>query len=136
MAAIKAAQLGLKVACAESRGTLGGTCLNVGCIPSKALLNASHHYHDAKHNFAKYGIDIKGEIEVNLPNMMAQKAKSVKGLTGGIEGLFKKNKVDTHTHTKQRVQALRRWRTSATAKLEHCRWPSAARPTMLSKRAC
>jgi dihydrolipoamide dehydrogenase len=94
VAAIKAAQLGLKVACAESRGSLGGTCLNVGCIPSKALLNASHHYHDAKVNFAKYGIDIKGDISVNLPNMMAQKAKSVKGLTGGIEGLFKKNKVD------------------------------------------
>jgi len=94
VAAIKAAQLGLKVACAESRGALGGTCLNVGCIPSKALLNASHHYHDAKHNFAKYGIDIAGEIKVNLPNMMAQKSKSIKGLTSGIEGLFKKNKVD------------------------------------------
>lgn len=94
VAAIKAGQLGMKVACVESRGSLGGTCLNVGCIPSKALLNASHHYHDAKHNFAKYGIDIKGEVEANLTNMMAQKSKAVKGLTQGIEGLFKKNKVD------------------------------------------
>ena len=93
VAAIKAGQLGMRVACVESRGTLGGTCLNVGCIPSKALLNASHHYHDAKHNFAKYGIDVKGSLEVNLGNMMAQKAKAVKGLTGGIEMLFKKNKV-------------------------------------------
>jgi len=94
VAAIKAGQLGMRVACVEERGSLGGTCLNVGCIPSKALLNASHHYHDAKHNFAKYGIDVKGEIAVNLPNMMAQKTKAVKGLTQGIEGLFKKNKVD------------------------------------------
>jgi dihydrolipoamide dehydrogenase len=95
VAAIKAGQLGMRVACVEARGTLGGTCLNVGCIPSKALLNASHHYHDAKHNFAKYGIDIKGDISINLANMMAQKNKAVKGLTGGIEGLFKKNKVNS-----------------------------------------
>jgi len=95
VAAIKAGQLGMRVACVEARGSLGGTCLNVGCIPSKALLNASHHYHDAKHNFAKYGIDIKGDLSINLANMMAQKNKAVKGLTGGIEGLFKKNKVNS-----------------------------------------
>jgi len=93
VAAIKGAQLGLKVACIETRGALGGTCLNVGCIPSKALLHASHLYHEAKDNGAKYGIKIDG-ISVDLPVMMEQKGTAVKGLTSGIEGLFKKNKVD------------------------------------------
>ncbi|RKO88163.1 hypothetical protein BDK51DRAFT_35507 [Blyttiomyces helicus] len=91
VAAIKAAQLGLKSACVEGRGTLGGTCLNVGCIPSKSLLHNSHLFHQAKHDFAKRGIDV-GEVTVNLPQMLSQKEKSVKQLTGGIEGLFKKNK--------------------------------------------
>ena len=77
----------------ESRGRLGGTCLNVGCIPSKALLNNSHYFHLAKHDFANRGIDVKG-LDLNLPNMMKQKEKAVDGLTRGIEGLFKKNKVD------------------------------------------
>lgn len=94
VAAIKAGQLGMRVACVDSRGPPGGTCLNVGCIPSKALLVASHHYHDAKHNFSKYGVDIKGSIDMNISTMQAQKSKAVKGLTGGIEMLFKKNKVD------------------------------------------
>lgn len=93
VAAIKAGQLGMKVACVEMRGTLGGTCLNVGCIPSKALLNASHHYHDAKHHFKKIGIKT-GALEVDFPQMMKAKAKAVRGLTGGIEFLFKKNGVD------------------------------------------
>ena len=92
VAAIRAAQLGMKVACIEKRKTLGGTCLNVGCIPSKALLEFSHHYHDAQHNFSNYGIDIKGS-KVNLPKMMQQKENIISGLTGGIAGLFKKNKV-------------------------------------------
>lgn len=92
-AAIKAAQLGLNVTCVEKRGALGGTCLNVGCIPSKALLHSSHLYEDAKLSFAKHGIDIKGGVEVNLPAMMEHKLSSVDGLTKGIEGLFKKNKV-------------------------------------------
>lgn len=83
----------MKTACVEFRGTLGGTCLNVGCIPSKALLNASHHYADAKHSFTKYGIDIQGNININLPNMMKYKQKAVTGLTKGIEHLFKKNGV-------------------------------------------
>jgi dihydrolipoamide dehydrogenase len=91
--AIKAAQLNLKTACIESRGALGGTCLNVGCIPSKALLYASHHYHDAKHNFAKYGINVSG-VSIDIPKMMQAKQKAVSGLTTGVEGLFKKNKVD------------------------------------------
>lgn len=93
VAAIKAAQLGLKVTCVEKRGSLGGTCLNVGCIPSKALLHSSHLYEEANHSFAKHGIDIKGPIEVNVPAMMQHKSDSVTGLTKGIEGLFKKNGV-------------------------------------------
>lgn len=94
VAAIKAAQLGLKVSCVESRGTLGGTCLNVGCIPSKALLNATHKYHEAKDGtFANFGIKTTG-VEMDLNGLMQYKEKAVKGLTSGIEMLFKKNKVD------------------------------------------
>ncbi|KAL4401665.1 dihydrolipoamide dehydrogenase precursor [Malassezia pachydermatis] len=93
VAAIKAGQLGLRTACIEKRGSLGGTCLNVGCIPSKSLLNNSHIYHDTLHSFKKRGIDVSG-VELNLPNMLKAKEKSVTSLTKGIEGLFKKNKVD------------------------------------------
>jgi len=92
VAAIKAAQLGMKTTCIEGRGTLGGTCLNVGCIPSKSLLNNSHMYEEAKKHFAKRGIKITG-LEVDLPTMLGAKEKAVTGLTKGIEGLFKKNKV-------------------------------------------
>ncbi len=94
VAAIRAAQLGLKTACAEGRETLGGTCLNVGCIPSKAMLHASELYEQA-HSGAlkKFGIDIEG-ASLNLDQMHAEKAKAVKELTGGIEFLFKKNKVE------------------------------------------
>jgi dihydrolipoamide dehydrogenase len=91
-AAIRAGQLGLKVACVEQRATLGGTCLNVGCIPSKALLHASELYELAQKDFAGFGID--GAVTLNLPNMMKQKSDSVGQLTKGIEFLFKKNKVD------------------------------------------
>jgi dihydrolipoamide dehydrogenase len=90
--AIRAAQLGFKTACVEKRGTLGGTCLNVGCIPSKALLQSSHHFHMAQHEFANHGIKVDG-LSVDLAAMMARKDKVVSGLTKGIEGLFKKNKV-------------------------------------------
>lgn len=94
VAAIRAAQLGLKTACADSRETLGGTCLNVGCIPSKALLNASHHFEEAASGaLAKHGIKI-GNVELDLPAMLADKDEAVKGLTSGIEFLFKKNKVE------------------------------------------
>ena len=89
--AIRLAQLGLKTACIESRGSLGGTCLNVGCIPSKNLLNLSENYHKAK-NFSKYGIDV-GEVKLNLEKMMKNKDKAVTVLTKGVEFLFKKNKV-------------------------------------------
>ena len=90
--AIRAGQLGLKVGCIENRGALGGTCLNVGCIPSKALLHASELYEAAEKDFAGFGI--KATVELDLPTMMASKEKTVDGLTQGIEFLFKKNKVD------------------------------------------
>jgi dihydrolipoamide dehydrogenase len=94
VAAIRAAQLGLKTACVESRETLGGTCLNVGCIPSKAMLHASEMYHEAHSGaLAKFGIDFKS-VALNLDQMHAEKTKAVGELTGGIEFLFKKNKVD------------------------------------------
>jgi dihydrolipoamide dehydrogenase len=93
VAAIRAAQLGLRTACAEARETLGGTCLNVGCIPSKALLHASELYAEATGgHLAKFGVDIQGAT-LNLDRMHAEKAKAVGELTGGIEYLFKKNKV-------------------------------------------
>lgn len=93
VAAIRAAQLGLKTACAEGRETLGGTCLNVGCIPSKAMLHASEYYDAAANGaMAKMGIDVTPKL--NLPAMHGQRVDAVKGLTGGIEFLFKKNKVD------------------------------------------
>ncbi len=91
VAAIRAAQLGMNVACVEKRGSLGGTCLNVGCIPSKALLNSSEKYEDARLHFAGHGI--KAKVELDLPTMMANKDKAVLDLTKGIEFLFKKNKV-------------------------------------------
>lgn len=94
VAAIKAGQLGLKTACVEMRGTLGGTCLNVGCIPSKALLQSTHHYHDAKTHFSDHGIVISGEMSMDVAKMLDAKAKTVAGLTGGIEHLLKKHKVD------------------------------------------
>ncbi len=90
--AIRAAQLGLKTACVESRGTLGGTCLNVGCIPSKSLLNLSENYHKAKKDFNNQGIEIS-DIKLNIKKMMSNKDKSVQVLTKGVEFLFKKNKV-------------------------------------------
>ncbi len=93
VAAIRAAQLGLKTACAESRETLGGTCLNVGCIPSKAMLHASEYY-DAAANGAMADMGIEVTPKLNLEKMHDQRRDAVKGLTGGIEFLFKKNKVD------------------------------------------
>jgi len=93
VAAIRAAQLGLKTACVEQRKTLGGTCLNVGCIPSKALLTSSEKFEEAKHSLAGHGIKL-GSVELDLPTMMANKNKVVKDNTAGIEFLFKKNKVD------------------------------------------
>lgn len=90
--AIRAGQLGLSVACIESRGTLGGTCLNVGCIPSKALLQSSEHFHHAQHKAAEHGLKFS-KLEFDIAQMMKRKEGIVAGLTKGIEGLFRKNKV-------------------------------------------
>ncbi len=91
--AIRAAQLGLKTACVEKRGALGGTCLNIGCIPSKALLNASEKYEEARHGFAALGIET-GKVGFDLATMMGHKDKVVGDLTKGVEFLLKKNKID------------------------------------------
>ncbi|KAF5724974.1 dihydrolipoyl dehydrogenase [Fusarium mundagurra] len=93
VAAIKAGQEGMKVTCIEKRGSLGGTCLNVGCIPSKSLLNNSHLYHQILHDTKARGIEV-GEVKLNLANFMKAKETSVSGLTKGIEYLFKKNGVE------------------------------------------
>lgn len=92
VAAIRAAQLKLKVACVEAEDRLGGTCLRVGCIPSKALLEASHLYHEAQHDLGAFGIEVKG-VKLNLPTMMKKKSDTVEQLTGGVAHLFKKNGV-------------------------------------------
>ena len=90
--AIRAAQLGMKVACVEKRATLGGTCLNVGCIPSKALLQSSEHFHEATHKLAEHGVNV-GAVSLDLKKMQARKGEVVGANTKGIEFLFKKNKV-------------------------------------------
>jgi dihydrolipoamide dehydrogenase len=91
VAAIRAAQLGMRTACVEKYPTLGGTCLNVGCIPSKALLDSSEHFHLARHGFAAHGI--RATVELDLPTMLARKDKVVRDLVRGVEGLFRKNQV-------------------------------------------
>jgi len=93
VAAIRCAQLGFKTALIEKYNTLGGTCLNVGCIPSKALLDSSEHYHNASHNFTTHGIDLK-DLKVNLEQMIARKNGVVKQTCDGIDYLMKKNKID------------------------------------------
>ncbi|MCF6295250.1 MAG: dihydrolipoyl dehydrogenase [Flavobacteriaceae bacterium] len=96
VAAIRCAQLGMKTAIIEKYTTLGGTCLNVGCIPSKALLDSSHHYEDAVKHFETHGIEIPGDIKVNLEKMIARKDNVVELTTGGIDFLMKKNKIDVY----------------------------------------
>ena len=93
VAAIRAAQLGMRTACIEKYPSLGGTCLNVGCIPSKALLDSSEHFEMAAHGMAAHGVKVAG-VSLDLPAMMARKGQVVKELTRGVEGLFKKNKVE------------------------------------------
>ena len=90
--AIRAAQLGLNTACIEYEQSLGGTCLNVGCIPSKALLQSSEYYAHTLHDLAKHGVKVE-KASLDLPTMLKRKDEIVKGLTGGVAGLFKKNKV-------------------------------------------
>ncbi|MBL4907218.1 MAG: FAD-dependent oxidoreductase, partial [Sneathiella sp.] len=91
-AAIRASQLGMKTACVEKRGSLGGTCLNVGCIPSKALLRSSELFEEVQHDFEGRGIKV-GSVKLDLKTMLNQKDTTVSGLTKGIEFLLKKNKV-------------------------------------------
>lgn len=96
VAAIRCAQLGMKTAIIEKYTTLGGTCLNVGCIPSKALLSSSHHYEEATKHFEEHGIEIPGDIKVNLEKMIARKQAVVDQTTGGIDYLMKKNEIDVY----------------------------------------
>ena len=96
VAAIRCAQLGMKTAIIEKYSTLGGTCLNVGCIPSKALLDSSHHYEDAVKHFEAHGIEIPGEVRVNLEKMIARKQAVVDQTTKGIQFLMDKNKIDVY----------------------------------------
>src|SRR5215468_10153565 len=93
-AAIRAAQLGMKVACVEKRAALGGTCLNIGCIPSKALLDSSEFYALAGSRFSRHGIQ-GGNLGLDLKKMMERKEQVVKSLTDGVAFLFKKNKIDS-----------------------------------------
>jgi len=94
VAAIRCAQLGMKTALVEKYSTLGGTCLNVGCIPSKSLLDSSHHYEDAHKHFAEHGIEIEGEIKINFKQMIDRKASVVDQTTKGIDYLMNKNNID------------------------------------------
>lgn len=96
VAAIRASQLGMKVACIDRRATLGGTCLNIGCIPSKALLDSSELYYLARHRFGHHGIQV-AMVGLDLPKMQARKNEVVKGLTNGLAGLFRKNKITSIT---------------------------------------
>jgi dihydrolipoamide dehydrogenase len=96
VAAIRCSQLGMKTAIIEKYATLGGTCLNVGCIPSKALLDSSHHYEDAVKHFKEHGIDIPGEIKVNLEQMIARKQGVVDQTCAGVKFLMDKNKIDVY----------------------------------------
>nr|WP_299385506.1 dihydrolipoyl dehydrogenase [Allomuricauda sp.] len=96
VAAIRCAQLGMKTAIIEKYATLGGTCLNVGCIPSKALLDSSHHYEDAIKHFEEHGIEIPGDVKVNLGQMIARKQGVVEQTTKGIQFLMDKNKIDVY----------------------------------------
>ena len=94
--AIRAAQLGMKTALIEKYSTMGGTCLNVGCIPSKSLLDSSHHYENAMHNFKDHGILIEGKVHLDLEKMMSRKSSVVEQTTKGLEYLMNKNKVSVY----------------------------------------
>ena len=96
VAAIRAAQLGMRTACVEKRATLGGTCLNIGCIPSKALLQSSEHFAEAGHGFAQHGVKV-GSLQLDLPTMMARKDKVVAANTSGVDYLFRKHRIERIT---------------------------------------
>ena len=114
IAAIRASQLGLKTACIEKDSTLGGTCLNVGCIPSKALLEISHKYHGAEHQFANIGINAKG-LSLDIAKVLENKNQIISGLTSGIAGLLKKNKV---THIQGLAKFINKNQVEITSKTE------------------
>ena len=96
VSAIRAAQLGMKTALIEKYSTMGGTCLNVGCIPSKSLLDSSHHYENALHNFEDHGISVDGKIKLDLGKMMSRKLSVVEQTTKGLEYLMSKNDVTVY----------------------------------------
>ncbi len=98
VAAIRAAQLGLDVGCIEREPTLGGTCVRVGCIPSKVLLESSERYAEAKRGFEAFGVKLAG-VELDLPRMLKRKDDTVRQLTSGVAGLFKKNKITRYAGT-------------------------------------
>src|SRR5207244_7972636 len=106
VAALRPAQLGMRVACVEKDEALGGTCLNVGCIPSKALLDSSELYRQAQIGLAAHGIKASG-VALDLPAMMARKDKVVRGLTQGVAGLFRKNRVEWVVGTARLEQGKR-----------------------------
>ena len=111
VAAIRAAQLGLKVACVEKEAVLGGTCLRIGCIPSKALLESSELYHEARTGLSRHGIKVAG-VELDLPSMLRRKDTIVKTLAKGIDGLFSRHKIEriqgTDSHVRQALKDLER----------------------------
>src|SRR5947207_8335787 len=106
VAAIRAAPLGMQVACIDKRSALGGTCLNIGCIPSKALLDSSEHYAQAKSRLDRHGVKVS-DVSLDLAKMMERKNRVVKGLTDGVAFLFKKNKI-TPIHGPARLAAANR----------------------------
>ena len=93
VSAIRASQLGMKTAIVEKYPNMGGTCLNVGCIPSKSLLDSSHHYENVLHNFDEHGIVIQGDVKLDLDKMMSRKSAVVEQTTKGLDFLMKKNKI-------------------------------------------
>ncbi|MBP3195330.1 MAG: dihydrolipoyl dehydrogenase [Cardiobacteriaceae bacterium] len=109
VAAIRAAQLGFKVACVEKASSLGGTCLNVGCIPSKVLLETAHRFHQAKHEFSEHGISV-GDVKIDVPTMLGRKANIVGQLTGGIAQLFQANGIT-------RIEGLGKLRANKTVEI-------------------
>jgi dihydrolipoamide dehydrogenase len=139
VAAIKAAQLGLKVAVVEKRATFGGTCLNVGCIPSKALLHASEMFHQAGHGMDALGIEVPAP-KLNLEKMLAHKDATVKSNVDGVAFLFKKNKIDSFIGTGKIVSAGKVSVTSAkTARCRRSRARTSSSPpapTSPAFRAC
>ena len=114
VAAIRAAQLGLRAACVDRRDSLGGTCLNIGCIPSKALLQSSEKFAEARNALAEHGIAV-GEVTLDLGRMMARKDRVVSTLTRGVEFLFRKNKIDW-------LEGDRPHRRARAGGRQRCRW--------------